>query len=137
MLQYDKSWIVREEAVVALGVKGLEGARETLLARVSQDAAWQVSCAAAVSLGKTRDPKAVESLVPFLAAKDWRMRGAAAAGVGWANQVESIPPLIPLLADAEPCVARTAWEFLKRLADKDLPMKPKDWEAIVAANNGG
>ena len=134
VLQYDKSWVVREEAAVALGVKGLEGARETLLARVQGDQAWQVACAAAVSIGKTRDPKAVESLVPFLAAKDWKVRGAAAAGIGWANQVESIPPLIPLLADAEPSVARTAWEFLKRLADKDLPMRPKDWEAWWAEN---
>ncbi|HEU4394578.1 MAG TPA: HEAT repeat domain-containing protein, partial [Planctomycetota bacterium] len=134
VLQYDKSWVVREEAAVALGVKGLEGARETLLARVQGDAAWQVVCAAAVSLGKTRDPKAVESLVPFLTAKDWKVRGAAAAGVGWANRAESIPPLIPLLADPEPSVARTAWEFLKRLADKDLPMKQKDWEAWWAEN---
>ncbi len=136
VLQYDKSALVREEAAVALGVKGLEGALETL-AKATKDPAWEVAVAAAVSLGKTRDPKAVEALAPMLEAKDWRLRGAGAAGIGWARQVGAIPVLLPLLSDPEVSVARTAWEFLKRLADRDLPLSRKEWEGWWAEKGKG
>ena len=79
----------------------------------------------------------MEGLVPLLSAKDWRLRGAAAAGVGWANRVEGIPLLLPLLSDPEVSVARTAWEFLKRLTDKDIPLKRTDWEAWWAEKGKG
>jgi HEAT repeat protein len=136
VLRYDKSALVREEAAVGLGVKGLQGAVETLAAAM-KDPAWEVAVAAAVSLGKTRDPKALEALTPLLSAREWKLRGAAAAGVGWAFKVEAIPLLIPLLADPEPSVARTAWEFLKRLTDKDLPLRQSDWDAFWAEKGKG
>jgi HEAT repeat protein len=134
VLQYDKAWRVREEAAVALGVRGLEGALDTLVARMTKDDAWQVVVSSAVSLGKTRDPGAVAALTPFLSHRDWRVRGAAAAGIGWTNTKESIPALLPMLSDAEVSVARTAWEFLKRVVDRDLPLKAKEWEAFWAEN---
>jgi HEAT repeat protein len=136
VLRYDKSALVREEAAVGLGVKGLPGAFESLTA-ATKDAAWEVAVSAAVSLGKTRDPKALDGLVPLLASKDWRLRGAAAAGIGWAFRVEAIPILIPLLSDPEPSVARTAWEFLKRLVNKDVPLAQKEWEAYWADRGKG
>lgn len=128
VLRYDKSALVREEAAVGLGAKDVKGTYDTLTAAL-KDKAWEVAVSAAVSLGKTRDPRAVEGLSPLLQSRDWRLRGAAAAGIGWSRRVEGIPLLIGLLGDAEPSVARTAWEFLKRLSEKDLPLKPKDWEA--------
>jgi HEAT repeat protein len=136
VLRYDKSALVREEAAVGLGVKGLAGAVDTLAA-ATKDAAWEVAVASAVSLGKTRDPRSAEALTPMLASKDWRLRGAGAAGLGWSYRVEAIPVLIPVLSDPEPSVSRTAWEFLKRLTDKDLPLKQKEWEAFWAEKGKG
>lgn len=132
-LKYDKSPLVREEAAVGLGVKDVKGAMETLGAAL-KDRSWEVAVAAAVSMGKTRDPKAVGLLEPLLQAKDWRLRGAAAAGIGWARRKEGIPILIGALSDAEVSVARTSWEFLKRLVDKDLPPKAQAWADFWAAS---
>ncbi|MCK6480891.1 MAG: HEAT repeat domain-containing protein [Planctomycetes bacterium] len=128
-LRYDKSARVREEAAVGLGLKEVEGAFDTLFAAL-KDKSWEVAAAAAVSLGKTRDPKAVEGLATLLPLKEWRLRGAAAAGIGWTRRKEAIPVLIGLLEDPEPCVARTAWEFLKRLVDKEIPFRKTEWEAF-------
>jgi HEAT repeat protein len=128
VLTYDKSPLVREEAAVALGVRGLEGAVD-MLAKAAKDPSWEVAVASAVSLGKTRDARAVPALAALIPSKDWRIRGAAAAGLGWTRRVEAIPHLLPLLSDPDLSVARTAWEFLKRLADRNAPLKAKEWEA--------
>ena len=127
-IRYDKSPLVREEAAVGLGEKGLEGAYDTLAAAL-KDKSWEVAVAAAVSMGKTRDPKAVEGLSGLLSQKDWKLRGAAAAGIGWSRAKAGLPVLVGLLTDPEPCVARTAWEFLKRLTDRDLPLRKSDWDS--------
>jgi HEAT repeat protein len=129
VLQYDDSALVREEAAVHLGLKGLIGAVDTLAARFEKDTAWEVAVASAVSLGKTRDPRAIDFLVKGLTHKDWRYRGAAAAGLGWTDLKEAIPHLMVAVGDEDACVARTAWEFLKRISGKgDIVMKRKAWE---------
>ncbi len=133
VLRYDESPVVREEAAVRLGVPKVPGAAEVLAAAVEKDTAWEVACSAAVSLGKTRDEKGLPALVAALGHKDWRNRGAAAAGLGWLKSAKAIPHLVVAVGDAEPCVSRTAWEFLKRLAGKDLPLRRKSWEDWWAA----
>ncbi|MHC4923582.1 MAG: HEAT repeat domain-containing protein, partial [Planctomycetota bacterium] len=125
--------LVREEAAVHLGVRELEGAVETLSSAL-KDKEWEVVTASAISLGKTRDPKAVKPLVGLRENKDWRDRGAAYAGLGWTRRKEVIPHLILSLGDKEVCVRRTGWEFLKRLTDKDLPLKAKAWDSWWSEN---
>jgi HEAT repeat protein len=73
---------VREEAAVALGVRDLDGAAAPLIGALA-DASWEVSVAAAVSLGKTRLTGAVER------SRRWRTtrprRTGAGAGRRWSG----------------------------------------------------
>jgi HEAT repeat protein len=137
VLRYDVSALVREEAAVKLGVAGVEGARDGLAAAAKQDPAWEVVVAACVSLGKTRDPRAVEPLGALLSHKDWRVRGAAAAGLGWTRQATAMPLLVQCMSDADTSVVRTAWEFLQTHTGKQLPLRAKDWQDWWAANGAG
>jgi HEAT repeat protein len=121
---------LKEAAATALGVEGLSPAVPALVAAL-RDASWGVACCAAVSLGKTRDAQGVEPLSRLLGkdVKDWRIRGAAVAGLGHARQKKAVPFLIAALTEKEPAVARTAYEFLRRLTPKEFPPDPVPWEA--------
>jgi HEAT repeat protein len=127
---------VREQAAVLLGVSGPEkapfDAPVEALAKALADEQWTVACVAAVSLGKTRSPQAAAALEPLLEAKktkDWRRRGAAVVGLGTMQRKEGVPGLIVALADKDPYVRKTAFEFLRRMTTRNISAEVEPWKA--------
>lgn len=138
-LTYDPDLLVREEAAVALGRKGLGTAVDILSKtfKVSQESPtthWALGTCAAVSLGLTRDPAAVAPLAEGLASKDWRLRASAVVGLGHVSQHAAVPHLIGAL-DAKTAAERSsAFEALRRLTTQSIGNKSKDWRAWWDAN---
>lgn len=125
-LQYDENARVREAAAVALGAKGSDAI--SVLEKALNDQDWSVAVCAAVSLGKTRLPDALPALrAQKASAKDWRLRGAAVVGLGRLQHKEAVDDLLDALEDKEPVVARTAYEFLRRMTAVDIKPTAKAW----------
>lgn len=143
-LQYDTDPLVREEAGVALGRRGLQGVILSLQKSIERALAkkdgseWALGTVCLVSAGKTRDPAAVPVLTDTLAkAKDWRLRAAAVMGLGHVQDLAAIPPVIEALADKDPNVSMTAYEVLRRLTTERIDPKRNDWKAWWDKNGGG
>ncbi|MCG3133563.1 MAG: hypothetical protein HMLKMBBP_00742 [Planctomycetes bacterium] len=141
VLGRDADAAVREEAAVALGRKKLQGAVPSLeraaqkAMEAKDNAEWAVAACALVSMGKTRDPAAVDSLAGFVAkAKDWKVRGAAVTGLGHVQDVRAIPHLIEAMAAKEAPVRNVAFEFLRRLTSEKVEPKQASWKAWWAKN---
>jgi len=117
---------VREEAAVICGKRRLADSMNALVAALS-DREWEVAVAAAISAGSLRDARALSGLAAMASDKDWRRRGGALVGLGSCKQKEAIPLLIDALRDKEPAVARTALEFLRRIAGEGLADNQKTW----------
>lgn len=116
----------REDAAVALGVKGQKLAAPALIQALQDQDAW-VAVVAAVSLGMTQDPAAVQPLTELLQHQDWRMRGAALTGLSRSYLKESVPPLISGLEDADATVRRTAHQHLTALANQQIDPTVEAW----------
>lgn len=133
-LSYDEDVLVREEAAVALGAKGVTEATEALEAalRWSQDDLehrWALGVVSAVSLGKTEDPNALAALrTAYEEAKDWRIRGAAVVGLGHLRHKDAVPLLIDALGDDASAIRQSAYEFLRRLAETTPEPDRSDWQ---------
>jgi hypothetical protein len=132
---------VREEAAVLLGVPGPERAAfeapAKTLEKATTDPIWTVACAAAVSLGKTRAASGVAALRQMTdpkTVKDWRRRGAAVVGLGTMRIREAVPGVIGALADKDPYVRRTAFEYLRRMTNRLIPADRAEWETWWARN---
>jgi HEAT repeat protein len=136
----DADPLVREEAAVALGVKGLTGAVPSLAKVVDEaiadrslkerkSAKWALGTVALVSLGLTEDPAACEVLRKAYAdAGDWRLKASAVVGMGRVQKAASVPDLIDALDDTKsPSVHRVALEFLQRLTSKEVGDDSKSW----------
>lgn len=120
---------VRELAAVALGAKGATEALPPLVVAL-EDQEWSVGICAAVSLGRTKAPEAVGPLTTlYKTSEDWKRRGAAIVGLALLRAREGVPTVIAALADAEPLVQRTAYEFLVSLSGTRLERTPAAWEA--------
>ena len=135
----DADPLVREEAAVALGVKGLTGAIPALskladealsdrTAKEKKSAKWALGTAALVSMGKTEDPEAVEPLRKAAHdASDWRLRASAVIGLGRVKKSAAIEDVIAALDDKDPSVRNCAYEFLRRMTSKDVAADAKTW----------
>jgi HEAT repeat protein len=137
----DSDPMAREEAAVALGVKGVAGAVPSLTKMVEEamaekkGAKWALGTVALVSMGKTQDETAVEPLRKALhEAKDWRLRASAAVGLGRVQRNSAVPDLIDALDDKELSVKNTAYEFLRRMTSKDIDPDSKAWRAWWKTN---
>ena len=124
---------VREQAAVALGREGLEGAVGPLTDALD-GGGWKVAAAAAVSLGWTRSEAAVAPLKILAQSDSWRLRGAAVVGLTRSLRKEAVGPVIAALEDREPLVARTAHAFLVSLAREALEPRTEVWGAWWAEN---
>ena len=79
-------------------------------------------------MGKTRSPNALESLRALRAsAKDWRLRGAAVVGLGRLQHTGAVDDLIDALSDKQVEIARSAYEFLRRMTAADIKPTAKAW----------
>jgi HEAT repeat protein len=135
-LSQDADAVVREQAAVLLGASGKDGAPfpapVAALEKALADPEWSVAVVAAVSLGKTRAPEAVEPLRRLTdpkTTKDWRRRAAAVAGLGRVRAKAAVPALIAALSDKDPSVKRTAYESLRRFTTRNVPPSREEWQA--------
>ncbi len=133
-LEYDDSARVREHAAVALGTKGAPGV-VPILEKALKDSDWSVRVCAAVSLGKTQDPDALAPLTVWLEKeKDWRHRGAAVIGLGHLQMREAVQHIIASLGLKDTAIARSAYEILRRLTEKEIPPRVPAWRDWWEAN---
>ncbi len=128
VLQKDQASRVREDAAVALGVKGQALAAPALIAALQDQDLW-VAVVAAVSLGMTQDNKAVKPLTELLQHEDWRMRGAALTGLSRSYLKDAVPPLISGLDDVDATVRKTAHQHLIALAKQQIDPEVEAWTA--------
>ncbi len=119
---------VREDAVVALGRPGMDGAVEALLPLL-KDGDWPVAVAAAVSLGKTQDPAAFEPLSKLADSKEWKLAGAALVGLGHLKLKAAVARLIAGLGEKSPTLKLTAFEFLRRMTRDKVAGKESLWKS--------
>ncbi len=126
-LLHDPSPRNREDAAVALAIKGQPSAVEALLEGIQDQSPW-VQVVAAVSLGMTRNARAVEALAEMTRAEDWRLRGAAVIGLQRTYLKAAVPPIILALEDADPTVRRTAHETLIRIAKQNREAEVEPWQ---------
>lgn len=120
---------VREEAALALAAKGVDAVVKPLTGAL-RDSTWSVAAVAAVSLGKSRCPGALNPLAKMAASnEDWRLRGAGVVGLGHLYEKEAIPRVIAALNDEEGVVRRTALEYLVSVANRRMEPQVKQWEA--------
>ncbi|MCA8941981.1 MAG: HEAT repeat domain-containing protein [Planctomycetes bacterium] len=127
---------VRERAIVLLGDREVKGGYESC-AQALQDGAWTVVCAAAVSLGKTFEDRAVEPLVRLTKHDDWRRRGAAAVGLMHLNRAAVVEPLIELVGDDVPMVRNAAHYALMRIFTyRSAELDQRAWRDYWAEQKG-
>lgn len=133
----DPDPLVREEAAVQLGRRGVAGAYPSLRKAAEaamaekKGGAWGVGVAALVSLGKTRQADGVDWLIETATkAKDWKFRAAALVGLGHVQDKRAVPVLVDALGGKEPIYRNIAYEFLRRYApDAKLAAKQADWKS--------
>ncbi|MBM4015874.1 MAG: hypothetical protein FJ293_13040 [Planctomycetes bacterium] len=119
---------VREDAAVALGRPGIDGAVAALVPLL-KDKEWPVAVAAAVSLGKTQDAAALAPLLELAKHKEWKLAGAALVGLGHLKRKEAVPALIAGLGEKSPTLKLTAFEFLRRMTRDKVPAKESSWKS--------
>ena len=86
---------------------------------------WDVQKAAAESLGKIGDPRAVESLIEALRDKSWSVRRIAAKALGEIGDPRAVESLIEALRDKSWSVRRIAAKALGEIGD------PRAVDALV------
>jgi len=79
---------------------------------------WDVRCAAAVALGRLRDPQVVDGLTGVLQDPDNDVRESAIHSLGRIADAQAIGPLVLCLADAESSVRRAAASALQQIDPK-------------------
>lgn len=133
VLANDSDAKTREVAAVALGLRGSSEAVEALVSAL-KDPDEDVAICAAVSLGMTGSQGALEPLLELMEAERWTLRGAALVGLSHLRRKESVDRVIAALEDTEPVIRRTAREFLRSIANRDLEGDVAAWESWWGEN---
>ncbi len=134
---------VRRAVASALGAFREERTADALLERVENDPSYFVRAAACTSLGKTRDPRALDVLVTVLARSTWNgvVEAGAVQGLAELADPRAVAPIISaasperdegLRSAAASAIARAAqlleheraplFDALDRLLDDPLPL---------------
>jgi HEAT repeat protein len=90
---------------------------------------WMARCDAARLLGQSRDPRALDALLPDLIDSDWRVRRNAAQALGALRDKRAVEPLIQSLKDRTMTVRQRAIVALGRI--KDLQALPALLEILL------
>jgi HEAT repeat protein len=107
---------------------------------------WTGSCDAARLLGQSRDPRAVDALLPDLSDSDWRVRRNAAQALGALRDKRAVGPLLQALKDRTMTVRQRAIVALGRIKDpRALPAlleivvenKHESFDASIAVRKFG
>lgn len=97
-------------------------------------------------IGRTADPRQVESFISMLASGDQVLRAAAADALGWIGDTRAVPPLLAILQrpDDHEAVREIAAEALGKLGDRaavqpliDALSDSSDWLRRAAAQSLG
>lgn len=125
-LKEDSAALVREEAAVALARSRSELAVSSLASALA-DREWTVAVCAAVSLGKTTLPAAVDPLLKLSKSEDWKRRGAAIIGLCHVTKSEALPAILAATADKERAIALSAVAYAKALTKQDFGSDSAAW----------
>lgn len=112
----DKHWLVRLEAIRALGQVGDASAVPALCDLLERDVEY-VGLEAAIVLGQLGDTSAVPTLCKALGSRSVDLRHAAAKALGQIRDTSATQRLIEALRDREPAVRIAACEALGRIGD--------------------
>lgn len=102
---------------------------ETLIQQLHNSKDWTARCDAARLLGQSRDPRAVDALLPDLNDPDWRVRRNAAQALGALRDKRAVEPLLQALKDRTMTVRQRAIVALGRI--KDLQALPALLEVLL------
>jgi hypothetical protein len=113
---------LEEELLVTLAAVGVrDGKADPALLPALTDKRPACRAAAALVLGRLRDPAQRAAVRPLLADPEPRVRLRAAQGLIDGKDKEAVPTLAALLTEAPPTVAHAAEELLFRLAGEQAP----------------
>ena len=90
---------------------------------------WMARCDAARLLGQSRDPRALDALLPDLTDSDWRVRRNAAQALGTLRDKRAVEPLILSLQDRTMTVRQRTIVALGRI--KDIQALPALLEILL------
>ena len=88
------------------------------------------------TLGRVKDPRAVEALINALRHKDPLMREKAAEALGEIKDPKAIEPLIAMLKDEEETIPGIAAEALEKITGKNLGKDHDKWQKWWEQNKG-
>jgi HEAT repeat protein len=80
------------------------------------------------TLGRVKDPRAVEALINALRHKDPLMREKAAEALGETKDLKAVEPLIAILKDDEETFREIAAKALEKITGKDFGQDPEKWQ---------
>lgn len=80
------------------------------------------------TLGRVKDPRAVEALINALRHKDPLMREKAAEALGETKDMKAVEPLIAMLKDEEETIPGIAAESLEKITGKNLGKDHDKWQ---------
>jgi len=80
------------------------------------------------TLGKVRDPRALEALIGALKHNDLLVRIKAAEALGDIKNPKAVGPLIALLKDEEEMVRETAVKALENITGRNLGQDHDKWQ---------
>jgi HEAT repeat protein len=88
------------------------------------------------TLGRVKDPRAVEALINALRHKDPLMREKAAEALGETKDMKAVEPLIAMLKDEEETIPGIAAEALEKITGKNLGQNHDKWQKWWEQNKG-
>lgn len=120
---------VRLAAVSDLGrEKTAEAADFAVVSALLEDPDWRVACAAAISLGRQFQERALDPLAKLLKHSDWRIRGGAVVAVGTVLRKEAVPLLMDKLGDKDLIVQGAALKNLQYMTRQTFDLDPAAWK---------
>jgi hypothetical protein len=88
------------------------------------------------TLGRVKDPRAVEALINALRHKDPLMREKAAEALGETKDMKAVEPLIAMLKDDEETFREIAAKALEKITGKDFGQDHDKWQKWWEQNKG-
>jgi len=86
------------------------------------------------TLGRVKDPRAVQVLINTLGNKDPLMREKAAEALGHTGDLKAVESLISILNDQEETIREAAAGALGKITGKDFGQDPDKWQKWWAQN---
>ncbi|UCC96106.1 MAG: HEAT repeat domain-containing protein, partial [Candidatus Omnitrophota bacterium] len=129
---------VQRGAIWALGeIKDSRAVKPLCLLLADDRTGFYIREFVAVTLGKIKDPSAVEALITALTDESYDVRSAAAKSLGKIEDPRAIEALITALADDSYLVSDSAYASLKKITRQNIVQDRKKWQEWWEENKGG